>query len=120
MSKKNWDYARILTKDELIAYLKRDCYFQSPTEQEIKFWKWCKEIAKLEKEEREYLNDNTGKILAKELDGLIRKFNQEKDINETVILGKEISKKHSLLAKELDRSDNIQEKRKQINKLVGL
>ena len=120
MSKKNWDYAKILTKDELISYLKKECHFQAPTEQNIKFWKWYQETTKLREKEEQYLNNDSGRILAKELDELVRKFNQEKDLDKKIRLGEEINKKHSLMIKHNKIFDDFQKKQNEIDKLVDL
>ena len=120
MDKKNWDYAKILTKDELISYLGEECWLQAPTERNIKSWKWDKETTKLTKAIDEYLDDDSGRILAKELDELVRKFSQEKDSDKKIRLGEEISKKHSLLIKHNNKFKDFQKKQNEIDKLVDL
>ena len=120
MDKKNWDYAKILTKDELLNYLKKECWFQAPTEQNIKFWKWDKETAKLLEKEKQYLNNDSGINLAKELDELSRKFNQEKNLDKKIRLGEEINKKHSLMIKHNKIFDEFQKKQNEIDKLIDL
>ncbi len=39
-AKKDWDFANILTKDELLCYLKERCFFGAPDKYEVEFFKW--------------------------------------------------------------------------------
>jgi hypothetical protein len=75
----SWDYLNILTKSEIIDFLKREYFFNSPTKIKVGFYKWERRVHELQIEMDEHLADDTNHILAKEIDRLAVLFNDEKD-----------------------------------------
>lgn len=127
MENKNWDHLNLLSKKEIIDFLKNNFIFFAPTKGEVQFFKWQVTSDKLQKESKEYLEDNTGKKLAKEYDGLASKFNKITDINKKsailkrmVKIGEELKKFHDkfyvILDKEKINDKLYVESQKRFNK----
>jgi len=89
--KDTWDDLNILTKEEIIVYLKQNNY-DPPYAGKVAFFKWEIRNEELGKEMSEFLNDDTGKELAKEHDRLAVIFNKEKDTDKRIKLMEKLIK----------------------------
>jgi len=81
MKKENasWDYLKVLKKDEIIEFLKREIFFRAPEKDRVDFFKWDITARKLQKEMDELLADTSHLKIAAQIDALGEQFNNEND-----------------------------------------
>lgn len=114
---KSWDYLNILTKNEIIQFLKEEQWFNAPNEDTVKFFKWNISSKKLLKELDDHIENRNGIELAKEIDRLGELFNKEKDnskklklLEKRSLLFKKLQNQHKefdLINKKLDENDKL-------------
>jgi len=75
----NWEHLNILTKDEIIEFLKNKFLFCTFEESDVLFFKWNSVSRKLIKKIDEYRSDATGMNLAVEHSRLTALYNKERD-----------------------------------------
>jgi len=76
---KSWDYLKILTKEQIIVFLKEK-YWNPPTEKDVKCTKWEIVSNELLKKMKDYTYSGVGERLAKEYDEIVAQINNEKDM----------------------------------------
>lgn len=95
--KNSWDHLKILTKDEIIAFLKKGWFLRAPSKYNVVFFKWDITEKKLQKEMDEHLSNSKSSEYAEEIDRLGKEYNASKNnsvkqsiINKRLLLFKKI------------------------------
>lgn len=118
MSKDSWETLKILTKDEIIEFLRQYVFYKCPSEREVKFFKWQRLGTKLQLEMDEHLNNTKSHIYAKKADELAELFNKETNNSKRY----ELLKKRDVYIKKISAEhrewESINEKQKKNDKLL--
>ncbi len=117
--KKSWDFLKVLTKDEIIEFLKREIFFRAPTKDQVDYFKWEKTSDKLIKEMNAHLADNTGSELAVQIDELAVKLNNERDIKKRHLLFEKRSKLVEQYLKHENKYEYISKRQKENDKIIN-
>jgi hypothetical protein len=112
---RDWDYLKILTKDQIIDFLKQRNWRDAPEERTVKFFKWQIVGQKLLNELENNPKDMSS--IAKQIDEFAIEFNKEKGTTKKLkILERRDElikkfnnhyKKHDEIIKKLDSNDRF-------------
>lgn len=114
---KDWDYLKILSKNDIISFLKQERCFYAPTERNVKYFKWDITAKKLQKEMEDNINVDSNSW-AKKADELAVEFNnsnKEKDGLKILKRREHYIKKIQLNQQEFSKINSLMEKN---NKLL--
>lgn len=102
--KKDWDYCKRLTKDQLIDFLKEICWLFAPTEKEVKYFKWKIESDAIQKKIDAHTKAYVSCTDTEDYNTLCVNLNNEKDFLKK---GKILKKMSEISAKIDDRHDKF-------------
>ena len=88
MNDKSWDHLKMLTKEQIVVFLKRRYFFNAPRKYDVAFYKWDIVSQKLQIEMGEHLNSNRKKNdeYARQADLFAVEINEETDIRKKIRL----------------------------------
>lgn len=122
MGSKSWDNLSILTKADIIQFLKENPFYAGPPSlYDVEVFKWHREGDRLQKEMGDHLNGTRGKSqkIAVEIDRLSVEFNNEKDLDKKIAIMsarekqvkklKAIHAEYARIAKKQDANDRFYE-----------
>lgn len=112
----SWEHLKILTKSEIIEFLKRENYYDQPKKGTVKFFKWNTEAMRLQKQMDDHIENKEINVWCKERDSLAKKFNSRTDISidipEKIRLADKINDYDKKIRKHHDNWDLINKKMK--------
>ena len=115
---KSFDHFKILTKQQIIDYLKAEYFFHAPDKSKIKFFLYNAMMKEYLIKTNENLNDKSSSIAAKKADEIAVKINAETDIDKKLSLLKEREKHVDVVRKNMKIRENLDAEYKKIQKLI--
>ncbi len=116
--KKTFENLSLLTKQQIIDYLKQKVFFGAPSKKDVAWFLWDVKSKDHQKKTDKYLKNQRRRALAKELDDSAVLVNTEKDFDKKVKL---LAKRAGLLEKfqaELDEWGKLDDEYNKIQKLI--
>lgn len=117
-SNNNWDLCKILTKDQLISFLKERNNFFLPTEREIKSFKWKIESETIRKKMDAHIKAYSSCTDTDDYNALIVKLNNETDVLKKGKILDKISKISAKIDKRHNNFGRLINKSQRIDKLL--
>lgn len=115
----SFDHLKALTKDQIIMFLKKEYFLRAPDKKTVDWFLWELKSSENQKKMEEH-TANSGWTLgvAKEIDGLAIKFNEEPDTEKRLFLLRKRQKLMERIKKNHDEYDKIDQEYKKIQKLI--
>lgn len=118
MSEKSFDHLKILSKHQIIDFLKNEYFLQAPNEKKVKLFLYDILIKDHFKKIDDNLNDKSSSIAANKADELAIKINSEKDLNKKLELLSEREKHVDVIRENMKTREKLDKEYKKIQRLI--
>jgi len=115
---KSFDHFNMLTKKQIIEYLKKEYFFHAPDESQVKFFLYSTLMSEYLKRQDERIKDKSSSVAAKKADELAVLANAETDIGKKLKILKERQKHVDVLMHWVGVDKKDQQEYKRIQKLI--
>ena len=115
---KSFDHLKILTKQQIIDFLRQSCFSREPDERPVKWFLYEIKIAENLKKSDDHNNEKTGAFHAKKADELGALFNAETDRKKALKILKEREKHTDALMVYIKKGQQLYKEWGRIQKLI--